>query len=422
MTDFIPPDLRTDLRPDLRPDLRTDQAARSKNFSEANNTASGTQSTPNKPDAPDAQSASDDEQFSSSDTAASTSTIFSQTADIKFSGTGWELFRIYAVNVLLIIVTLGVYYFWAKTRIREYLWTKTTFLGEPFEYLGTGWELFRSFLFFASLFFVFTLFLALISFFFDAVYLVSGLGVQLIGLVIWPYAMFCALRFRLTRTCWRGIHGQLAGSAISYTRKTWVRYALILLTAGLYLPHATAFWTNYLVNNASFGSLKFRFENETSKLSRPYYACWLTGVICLFFFGGVTAWIFNGPLKQDPISGILFLFLLMPLALICLGLPYIIYQVIKLNWLINGLHLDEASLKSEITIGGYLKLTISNGLLVLFTMRLGAPWAIIRRYKFLANHIRVCGKIDWSKISQTQGVQLKGSEGLLNYLDFDLGF
>ena len=50
------------------------------------------------------------------------------------------------VNLLLTIVTLGIYRFWAKTRIRRYLWSQTEFLGDRFEYTGTGKELLIGFL------------------------------------------------------------------------------------------------------------------------------------------------------------------------------------------------------------------------------------------------------------------------------------
>ena len=39
---------------------------------------------------------------------------------LLFHGTGGSLFGIHVVNVLLTLVTFGVYYFWAKTRVRVY--------------------------------------------------------------------------------------------------------------------------------------------------------------------------------------------------------------------------------------------------------------------------------------------------------------
>ena len=65
---------------------------------------------------------------------------------LRHHGEVFDLFGIYMVNLLLTIVTLGIYRFWAKTRIRRYLWSHTEFLGDRFEYTGTGKELLIGFL------------------------------------------------------------------------------------------------------------------------------------------------------------------------------------------------------------------------------------------------------------------------------------
>ena len=58
-----------------------------------------------------------------------------------FHGRGGTLFGIHVVNTLLTLVTLGVYYFWAKTRLRQYLFSQSEIEGDRFAYHGTGREL-----------------------------------------------------------------------------------------------------------------------------------------------------------------------------------------------------------------------------------------------------------------------------------------
>lgn len=65
---------------------------------------------------------------------------------LRQHGTGGELFAIFIVNILLKLVTLGIYHFWAQTRVRRYLWTQASFDNERFEYKGRGVELFLGFL------------------------------------------------------------------------------------------------------------------------------------------------------------------------------------------------------------------------------------------------------------------------------------
>src|SRR5262249_52995178 len=59
----------------------------------------------------------------------------------SFHGSGGTLFGIHVINALLTIITLGIYYFWAKTRVRRYLTSQTEIEGDRFAYHGTPREL-----------------------------------------------------------------------------------------------------------------------------------------------------------------------------------------------------------------------------------------------------------------------------------------
>ena len=65
---------------------------------------------------------------------------------ISFHGEGSKLFGIYIVNLLLTIVTLGMYYPWAKAAILQYLYQETEFEGSRFTFHGTGKEMFIGFI------------------------------------------------------------------------------------------------------------------------------------------------------------------------------------------------------------------------------------------------------------------------------------
>ena len=52
------------------------------------------------------------------------------------------LLRLTLTNFVLNILTLFVYRFWAKTRVRRHVWSCVHINGEPLEYTGTGKELF----------------------------------------------------------------------------------------------------------------------------------------------------------------------------------------------------------------------------------------------------------------------------------------
>ena len=72
--------------------------------------------------------------------------ISQRNSAFQFHGSWQEFARIAFPNLLLSIVTLGIYRFWATTREREYLWSKTQFIDERLEWTGRGIELFIGFL------------------------------------------------------------------------------------------------------------------------------------------------------------------------------------------------------------------------------------------------------------------------------------
>ena len=69
-----------------------------------------------------------------------------KTTLFSYHGDTGELFKIYLVNFLLTVITLGIYRFWGKTRIRRYLWSHIEILGDRLEYIGTPKELLIGFL------------------------------------------------------------------------------------------------------------------------------------------------------------------------------------------------------------------------------------------------------------------------------------
>src|SRR3954469_3451477 len=54
----------------------------------------------------------------------------------EFRGNGGEYFRIWIVNLLLTIVTFGIYSAWAKVRRLRYFYGNTYLDGHPFEFHG----------------------------------------------------------------------------------------------------------------------------------------------------------------------------------------------------------------------------------------------------------------------------------------------
>ena len=65
--------------------------------------------------------------------------------EIRFTGSGSEYFRIWSVNLLLILVTLGLYLPFAKARRIRYFYANTLVDGQALSFHGDPWKMFRGF-------------------------------------------------------------------------------------------------------------------------------------------------------------------------------------------------------------------------------------------------------------------------------------
>jgi uncharacterized membrane protein YjgN (DUF898 family) len=73
-------------------------------------------------------------------------TAGSATLNARYAGRARDLYPLYLGTLLLTIVTLGFYRFWARTRIRMHIWSRIVMLDDGLEYTGTGKELFVGFM------------------------------------------------------------------------------------------------------------------------------------------------------------------------------------------------------------------------------------------------------------------------------------
>ncbi len=347
-----------------------------------------------------------------------------------------ELFVLFIINFLLGIVTLGFYRFWGKTRIRKYIWSRTSFRGERFEYSGTGLELFLGFLFAFSIFGPpFIGFYAWI--YFDPPstnpqdpaairHLMQIYGVGFVLVIISFYFMhvatFAAYRYRLSRTHWRGIRGSVAGSAWTYG---FLGFGLSLLNGislGWTKPWADTVLLKYRLNQTTIGSAPLVCNIEVGKLYPAFAIAWvITAVATVVAFAGIFAMIFSltdlrtGRTEQPTGTFLIFLvllYLLIPfvwLATINFYRAALIRQTARTSRL--------GDLAFAFPVGGWslLWFNLSNVLLVLISLGLLVPLVILRYARFVAHYLRVHGDVDYAKIRQSESKGPRYGEGIAEF-------
>ena len=181
---------------------------------------------------------------------------------------------------LLSVVTLGIYRFWMKTRLRRYYWSSIRPGGRPLEYVGDPLEKLLGF-FIAVVILAFyigvvNLILMFVSFtLFDgntAAYVASFVGV----IPLWFYARYRARRYVLARTRWRGIRFGVDPGAWGYAWRAMIYWALALGSGTLLWPLMTHRLERYRINRTWYGDRQFEQGGRARDLAKGMVPFWVT--------------------------------------------------------------------------------------------------------------------------------------------------
>jgi uncharacterized membrane protein YjgN (DUF898 family) len=299
-----------------------------------------------------------------------------------FHGNGTSLFWIYLRNWLLTIVTCGIYAFWAKTRVRQYLYAQTAFDGDRFGYHGTGGELLRGWLKAIGLMLLIVIVSGAVMGLVHEILGVLLLYAALFGL-LFPMALIGARRYRLSRTSWRGIRFSFRGETEDFLEVFIPGILLTTVTLGLYFPFFHANVRRFLVNESHFGTVPFRFAGEGRDLFGRH-------VLAL---------------------------LLTPLTL---GIYWFWYAAFRNRYYWAHTSLDAGRFTSTVTGGGLCGLMLVNILLLIVTLGIAYPWVHARTVRYHSDHLVFEGPADLAAVRQDAREAGTTGEGLSGLLDLDL--
>lgn len=127
-----------------------------------------------------------------------------QRLPLRFTGSGSEYFRIWIVNLLLTLVTLGLYYPWAKVRRLRYFHGNTLVGEHPFGFHADPRKMLRGYLLVALLLVLYSA-----AGHFSAT---AGFVAFAILAAVWPALLKSSMQFRLANTSWRGLRFRFRGT------------------------------------------------------------------------------------------------------------------------------------------------------------------------------------------------------------------
>jgi len=306
---------------------------------------------------------------------------------LVFHGSAGGLFGIQAVNVLFTLLTLGVFYFWGKTRVRAYLLGGTELEGDRLAYHGTGMELLVGFAKGVAVLFVPVALLTIVPQVYgvpDAVTSALSGMLSLLGLVLVPLAMVGARRYRLSRSSWRGIRFSFRGPAREFVGIFVVGSILTALTLGFYYPVFVTRQQAFMISHSYFGSGRFDFDGRGRELLGPF---------------------------------LLMVLLFLP----TLGLSWFWFSARRQRFFTAHTRFGATRFRSTVTGGRLAWLTLSNVAAIVLTLGLAWPWTVVRGVRFAFRYLTLQGPLDLADVRQEAQAASATGEGLAGLLDADFG-
>ncbi|MCY3683737.1 MAG: DUF898 family protein [Gemmatimonadetes bacterium] len=307
---------------------------------------------------------------------------------LRFHGNGSSLFGIFVINVLLTLLTLGVYYFWGKAKIRRYMHSQTELHNSRFSNHTTGGELCIGWIKALILILAIVLISEIPSFFWEDmthewITLLAFYGLLLF--VFLPLAIVGSLRFRLSRTSYRGIRFSFRGNSKTFFKIYYIGLLKTIFTLGLYYPYFETKIRLFLTRSVRFGTGRFKF----------------------FGTGRALFWYFVLNLFLTPFT---------------LGLCWYWYWAHKTRYYWSCTTFEGTSFHSTVVGSRLLSLKVGNFILLVISLGLAWPWVAVRNNRFLCDYLVLSDPPDFSSIAQDFSDAGATGEGLSDYLDFEFEF
>lgn len=351
-----------------------------------------------------------------------------QARAFSFSGNWREYAPIAFTNLLLTIVTLGIYRFWAITRTRHYLWSHTRFIDAQLEWTGKAKELLIGFLMVLILFGVPFLCLrsgveALVLQGHPGAAALLSFSAAVAILYLTGIARYRALRYRLSRTYWHGIRGGSDDSGWSYGFSYIWRTFVGALPMYLATPWAMMSLWNLRWNKLSFGSEEFVAKGKAGPIFARFLLFYLLPILLAIvaiaaagtfggMFGGLIV-ISNFPM---PLRILAYLIIVLGVYAL-LGIIALAYYSAFLQEAIGNMKLGRLHFHFDANLDDWVTLALGDVALVVGTLGVGSVFLNYRHWKFFITHLDATGEVYVDEFTQSTTREPKQGEGLLDALD-----
>lgn len=306
-----------------------------------------------------------------------------KTVPVLFTGKKMEYFKLWLVNALLSIITLGIYSAWAKVRNTQYLYGHTQVDGHRLAYLAKPKQILIGRIIAVVVFVLYGVLSSINP-------LLNGICVLLL-LVAYPWLINAGMRFTMRNTAYRNVRFAFRGSYGGALVNFILLPLLGMITAGLAMPWVLKKLHQYIYQNISFGGKAFRLNSST----KHYYliALALLGAGLAFglvFMAFAMAFPVLDQFRYGGLNEVILIPVIMVVYLFTLSVIGAIFYAMIYNHILANLQIEEVvAFKADLKIASFSWLNLSNTLLLIFTLGLAYPVTQIRKNQMLANATQV---------------------------------
>lgn len=346
---------------------------------------------------------------------------------LEFIGSSREYFRIWAVNLCLTLLTLGIFSAWAKVRKKRYFYSHTILDGTPFQYLGQPLPILRGRLIGAALFAVYYVSSHFLT---SLLPYVFALGAVLAPWVIVRSAAFKArysafrnMTFRFEGNYWETLKivsawglvpAIIIGMMFNWWKITWIEGALFAI-AGLLFPWWISRLKNFIAGHTAYGGKNGQLSTTGGDFLSIYFSAGIFFVL-IIIAAGLSLSVFHIPKNS---AYYIILFSIPTYAGYALAYAYVQAHTSNLVW--NETTLGPLRFRSTLRGLPLAKYYLTNALAIIASAGLLTPWAVIRTMKYRADNLNVflAGELTDYSGNDSSAVSATGAE-LGEFFDMDL--
>ena len=383
-------------------------------------------------------------------------------AEFQFEGNASEYFKIWIVNVLLTVITFGIYSAWAKVRTESYFYGNTVVNGSSFRYTGNPLKILKGRIYSVL---VFALFWTLFNY-----YPAMLIWTLVAACLMFPFVVVASTSFRLRNSMYRNIRfrfdaayldayktlliplGLIVGfTALLYTAFTASDFAnameavedaefhredmfltIFIFAALPFMPYLVYLLRRFVIDHMHYGSAPGNFVARAWDFYKVYLKAFVLMFGLMFVIGillVIVAAAFGlddateaGTDSEALTAAIVAPIIVMTVAIYGVGFYLLGYLNSRLtNATFNGIEIGPLLLHSTLRGRDLGNLYLTNTLAVLFSLGLLVPWVKIRMAKYKASRTEFLAKDMASIESIVQPDQSAIGEELGDMFDLDIG-